>query len=71
MTSKEAVEKLSLILEGELEQSVSSTWTTITPKVKTVLSDPKGKGKDGKGKDGKGKDGKGNDGTGKGKRWQR
>ena len=50
MTSKEAVEKLSLILEGELEQSVSSAWATITPKVKTILSVPKGKGKDGKGK---------------------
>jgi hypothetical protein len=72
LTSKESVEKLALILEGELEQSVSSTWTTITPKVKavTVESNGKGqgsKGKDGKGKDGKGKDGKGKDGNGKGK----
>ena len=62
ITSKEAVEKLALILEGELEQSVSSN---ITPKVKAVSSEPKGKGKDGKGKDGKGKDGKGKDGKGK------
>ena len=67
VTSKESVEKLALTLEGDLEQSVSSTWTTITPKVKAITADPKGKGKGGKGNDGKGKDGKGKDGNGKGK----
>jgi hypothetical protein len=42
VTSKEAVESLALILEGELEQSISSTWTTINPKVKAISADSKG-----------------------------
>ena len=66
-TTKEAVDQLPMILEGELEQGVSSKWTTIAPKVKIIKGNPKGKRKDGKGKDGEGKDGKGKDGKGKDK----
>ena len=67
ITTIEAVEQLSIILEGELEQCVSTKWTQETPKVNFINGTPKGKGKGGndKGKDGKdskgGKDGKGKD----------
>jgi hypothetical protein len=66
-TTYEGVEKLMTILEGELDDMVSQTWTTVTPKLKSIKGTPKGKvgkGKDGKG-DGKGKAGKGKDGKGK------
>ena len=55
------------ILEGELDDMVTQTWTVVTPKVKSIKGTTKGKagkGKDGKG-DGKGKAGKGKDGKGK------
>jgi hypothetical protein len=64
VTTLEAVEQLSIVLEGELEQCVSTQWTKDAPKVNSINGNPKGKGKtgkDGKGKDGKGKDGKGKD----------
>jgi hypothetical protein len=65
-TTEEAVNKLTLLLGGELEESVASTWSTITPKVKSIKGNPKGDkgkgGKDGKGETGKsGKEGKGKD----------
>lgn len=50
-TTTEAANKLALLVEGELEECVNSTWPT-TPGVKSI----KGTGKEGKGKDGKGKD---------------
>ena len=42
-TTAEAVDQLSLILEGELEESVSSSWSTVTPKLKTIKGNPKQK----------------------------
>jgi hypothetical protein len=66
-TTYEGVEKLMTILEVELDDMVSQTWTVVPPKIKSIKGTPKGKngkGKDGKG-DGKGKAGKGKDGKGK------
>ena len=65
-TTEEAVSQIALLLEGELEESVTATWTTVGPKIKSVEGNPKGdKGKDGKGTEGDkgkgGKDGKGKD----------
>ena len=65
-TTEEAVSKITLLPEGELEESVSATWTTVGPKIKSMKGNPKGdKGKDGKGTKGDkgkgGKDGKGKD----------
>ena len=70
VTSYKAAERLEFLLESELEELVSTSWSTVGPKVKSVTGTPKeGKGvKDRKnqddskekgGKDGKGKD-KGN-----------
>ena len=53
------------VMEGELDDMVTQSWTVVPPKVKSIKGTPKGKkGKDGKG-DGKGKTGKGKDGKGK------
>ena len=61
MTNFESVEKYALVLESELEDLVTTSRSLVTPKVKSVKGNPKGKnGKDGKGEKGKnGKDGKG------------
>ena len=58
LTTFENVEKFATVLEGELEDIVSTSWTTVTPKIKSVKgNDAKGKnGKDGKGKRFKRKD---------------
>ena len=54
VTSFEAVEKLALLLESELEEMVSTSWSTVGPKVKSMKGTPKGKnGKDGKNNDSK------------------
>jgi hypothetical protein len=45
VTTLEAVEQLALILEGELEQSVSTKWTQENPKINSINGTPKGKGK--------------------------
>ena len=51
-TTQEAVNQLSIILESELEESVSSTWPTFGPKVKSIKGTTNGKeGKDGKNRD--------------------
>ena len=64
VTSFEAVEKLAILLESELEELVSTLWSTAAPRVKSTRGTPEG-GKDGKnpddskgkgGKDGKGKE---------------
>ena len=47
ITTIEAVNKIALLIEGELEESTTSLKPTI-PEVKST----KGKGKDGKGKEG-------------------
>ena len=63
ITTEEAVSQIALLIEGEIEDSITGTWTTVSPKIKQVKGNPKGKeGKDGKGK---GKEGKGKDGKGK------
>ena len=47
VTIFEAVEKLALLLESELEDMVSTSWSTVGPKVKSTKGTPKGKhGKD-------------------------
>ena len=51
ITTIEAVNKIALLIEGELEESTTSLKPTV-PEVKST----KGKGKDGKGKEGKGKE---------------
>jgi hypothetical protein len=62
-TTEETVSQIALRIEGEIEDSITGTWTTVGPKIKQIKGTPKGdKGKDGKGK---GKDGKGKDGKGK------
>lgn len=65
-TSEVEVNQITLLFEGELEESVTATWTTVGPKIKSVKGNPKGdKGKDGNGANGDkgkgGKDGKGKD----------
>ena len=63
-TTYEGVEKLTTIVEGELDDMVTQSWSVVPPRVKSINGTPKGKkGKDGKG-DGKGKKGKGKDGKG-------
>ena len=47
VTSYEAVERLAILLESELEELVSTSWSTVGPKVKSVKGTPKG-GKGGK-----------------------
>jgi hypothetical protein len=60
-TTYEGVEKIMTIMEGELDDMVTQTWTVVPPKIKSIKGTTKGKkGKDGKG-DGKGKAGKGKD----------
>ena len=60
ITTEEAVSQIALLIEGEIEDSITGTWTQVGPKIKTMKENPKGdKGKDGKGK---GDKGKGNDG---------
>ena len=44
VTSFEAVEKLALLLESELEEMVSTSWSAVGPKVKSVKGTLKGKG---------------------------
>ena len=66
VTSFEAVEKLAPLLESELEDMVSTSWSAIGPKVKSMKGTPEGKNrKRWKNNDSKGKNGK--DGKGKGK----
>ena len=66
VTTEEGVQKIALLIEGELEDAITGTWTLVTPKVKSMKGNGKGKdGKDGKEGKGKGKDGKGKDGKGK------
>ena len=66
LTSFESVENLALILESKIEEMVTMSWSIVTPKVKSINGNPKGKnGKDGKGSDSKGKKGKGDKGKGK------
>ena len=36
ITKFEAVEKLALLLESELEEMVSTSWSTVGPKVKST-----------------------------------
>ena len=52
ITTEEAVNQIALLIEGEIEDSITGTWTTVgSPKIKQVKGNPKGKeGKDGKGK---------------------
>ena len=47
VTIYEVVERLALLLESELEELVSTSWSTVGPKVKLVKGTPKG-GKGGK-----------------------
>jgi hypothetical protein len=63
ITTEEAVQKIALLIEGEIEDAIAGTWTQVSPKVKSMKEN--GKGKDGKDGKGKGKDGKGKDGKGK------
>ena len=47
-TTNEVVDQMTLLPEGELEDSVASTWSTVAPKVKSLKGTPKGdKGKGG------------------------
>ena len=43
VTNFEAVEKLALLLESELEDMVSTSWSTVGQKVKWMKRAPKGK----------------------------
>ena len=53
------------VIEGDLDDMVTQSWSVVPPRVKSTKGNPKGKtGKDVKG-DGKGKTGKGKDGKGK------
>ena len=64
-TTYEGVDKLITIMEGELDDMVTQSWSVVPPRVKSINGSPKGKkGKDDKG-NGKGKKGKGKDGKGK------
>ena len=69
VASFEAVEKLTLLLESELEEMMSTSWSTVGPMVKSMKGTPKGGkgGKDGKNNDSKGKKGKDGKGKEKGK----
>ena len=51
-TTYEGVEKLMTVMEGELDDMVTQTWTVVPPKIKSIKGTTKGKA--GKGKDGKG-----------------
>ena len=55
----EAVDQLALMIEGELEESVASTWSAISAKVKAIKETTKS--------DKGGKDGKTNEGLKSGK----
>ena len=46
-TTFEAVENLAILLESELQELVSPSWSTVGPKIKTVKGTPTG-GKGGK-----------------------
>jgi hypothetical protein len=59
VTTEEGVQKIALLIEGEIEDAITGTWTQVSPKVKSMKGN--GKGKDGKDGKGKGKDGKGKD----------
>ena len=64
-TTYEGVEKLMTVIEGELDDMITQSWSVVPPRVKSIKGTPKGKkGKDIKG-DGQGKTGKGKDGKGK------
>ena len=64
------MDKLITIIEKELEDMVTQSWSVVQPRVKSINGSPKGKkGKDDKG-NGKGKKGKGKDGKGKEPRYQ-
>ena len=66
LTTFESVENLATIVESEIDDLVTMSWSVVTPKVKSINRNPKGKsGKDGKGNDSKGKKGKGEKGKGK------
>lgn len=66
LTTFESVENLATIIESEIEDMVTMSWSVVTPKVKSINGTPKGKnGKDGKGSDSKGKKRKGEKGKGK------
>ena len=43
LTNFESVEKFSLILVSELEEMVTTSWSIVTPKVKTVQGNPERK----------------------------
>ena len=47
VTSCEAMKKLALLLESELEDMVSTSWSTVGPKVKSMTGTPKGKNRKG------------------------
>ena len=52
ITTEEAVSQIALLIEGEIEDSITGTWTQVGPKIKSMKGNPKGdKGKDGKGKE--------------------
>ena len=54
LTSFENVEKYALVFKSELEEMVSTSWSTVIPKVKSVKGITKGKnGEDRKGNDSK------------------
>ena len=56
VTSFEGVDKLAPLSESGLEDMVSTSWSTVGPKVKSMNGTPKGKnGKDRKNNDSKGK----------------
>ena len=54
-TTYESVEKIATIVEGELDDMVTQSWSVVQPRIKSITGNPTGK--KGKG-DGKGKKGK-------------
>ena len=41
-TTYEGVDKLMTVMEGELDDMVTQSWTVVTPKVKSIKGTPKG-----------------------------
>ena len=41
-TTEESVNQIALLIEGEIEDFITGTWTTISPKIKPIKEIPKG-----------------------------
>jgi hypothetical protein len=43
ITTEEGVQKIALLIEGEIEDAITGTWTQVSPKVKSMKGNGKGK----------------------------